>query len=313
MSGIRLLCSCMVFISVAVSGAGVARAQDSGAIASRYARHGVKTCLRCHDEKPVTLILRTPHAVRGDPRTPFAHHDCETCHGPSPEHMIKPKPGQKRAPVKIDFGRHARTPVHERNAVCLRCHQGGGRMNWQGSHHQSANLACTSCHKIHTLDDKVRFRATQAKVCFSCHKTQRAQALERSHHPILEGKVACSDCHAPHGAFGRADLRGGTVNDTCYKCHTEKRGPFLWEHPPVREDCTICHSPHGSAQAHLLKARTPWLCQECHSTEFHPSAVYSGTGVPPRGIDPHLLLRNCLNCHPKVHGSNHPSGPRFTR
>jgi predicted CXXCH cytochrome family protein len=53
-------------------------------------------------------------------------------------------------------------------------------------------------------------------------------------------------------------LLEATVNDTCYQCHAEKRGPFLWEHAPVREDCTNCHSPHGSTQPSLLKARTPW-------------------------------------------------------
>jgi hypothetical protein len=26
-----------------------------------------------------------------------------------------------------------------------------------------------------------------------------------------------------------------------------------------------------------------------------------------------LLGRNCMNCHPKIHGSNHPSGARLTR
>ena len=106
---------------------------------------------------------------------------------------------------------------------------------------------------------------------------------------------------------------GSTVNDTCYTCHAEKRGPYLWEHAPVREDCTICHAPHGSTQPGMLKMRGPWLCQTCHSWEFHPSSLYDGNNVLPRGLDNHTVLRNCMNCHPKVHGSNHPSGPRFTR
>jgi DmsE family decaheme c-type cytochrome len=305
--------ACMLPGLVLMLATGVARAQAAEEPLQQYASQGAKTCLKCHDEKPVTDIFQTAHAVRGDTRTPFAYHDCETCHGPSPEHMVKPAAGEARVPVEVNFAPGSSTPVSEQNTVCLNCHSGGERMHWRGSHHESAELACTSCHRIHAQDDKVRSRQGQATVCFTCHKAQRASAMQRSHHPLLEGQVTCSDCHASHGTFGTADLVGATVNDTCYQCHTEKRGPFLWEHPPVREDCTLCHSPHGSPEASLLKARAPWLCQECHSTEFHPSALYSGSGVPPNGMDAHLLLRSCLNCHPKVHGSNHPSGPRFTR
>jgi DmsE family decaheme c-type cytochrome len=104
-----------------------------------------------------------------------------------------------------------------------------------------------------------------------------------------------------------------TVNETCYTCHAEKRGPFLWEHPPAREDCTNCHTPHGSIHTPLLKARAPWLCQQCHLAPMHPSTAYSGTGVPPRGAAQQILANSCMNCHSQVHGTNHPSGPRNTR
>ena len=78
-------------------------------------------------------------------------------------------------------------------------------------------------------------------------------------------KMACSDCHNPHGSTGPTLLVKNSVNETCYTCHAEKRGPFLWEHAPVVDNCTNCHTPHGSANAPLLKARAPWLCQDCHS------------------------------------------------
>lgn len=291
-----------------------ASAQDqTGARDAPYAERGAETCMKCHDEPPVTLILNTPHAQRADPRTPFAVHDCETCHGPSPGHLKRPPEGQKRAPVEILFGRHAPTPVAEQNQVCLGCHQGSMRINWQGSQHQFADVPCASCHQVHALEDRVLSKETQREVCFSCHTTQRAQIHRLSSHPIDEGKMACTDCHNPHGSFGPKLLVKGTVNETCYQCHAEKRGPFLWEHPPVREDCGNCHTPHGSTQPRLLKVRTPWLCQQCHMEAFHPSTLYSGTGVPPRGVADRLLAKGCLNCHSQVHGSNHPSGVRFMR
>ena len=53
----------------------------------------------------------------------------------------------------------------------------------------------------------------------------------------------------------------------CVKCHSDKRGPFVYEHPPVRvEGCTICHNPHGSVNPRLLaRPATFTLCLECHN------------------------------------------------
>jgi DmsE family decaheme c-type cytochrome len=107
-------------------------------------------------------------------------------------------------------------------------------------------------------------------------------------------------------------LREPTLAETCYTCHAEKRGPFLWEHAPAREDCSICHQPHGSIHTALLNTRGPWLCQQCHLGS-HSSAAFDGTGIPPQGTRLQMLGKNCLNCHSQVHGSNNPSGATFTR
>ncbi len=239
----------------------------------------------------------------------MAQAGCETCHGPSNAHVRTPKKNE----ADVVFAEDGPTPVEARNRVCLDCHEGGAQMHWSASAHEFAGTGCASCHTIHALDDPVRVKQTQRDICFECHKVVRAQMHKRSHHPVVESQIACSDCHDPHGSLSEAQMARATVNDTCYRCHADKRGPFLWEHAPVREDCTICHRPHGSTQPALLKTRGPWLCQECHSAEFHPSEVYDGTDVRPGSFDQHTILKNCLNCHPKVHGSNHPAGARLTR
>jgi DmsE family decaheme c-type cytochrome len=196
-------------------------------------------------------------------------------------------------------------------------------MNWAGSAHESQNLPCVACHTIHTEEDPVLEKNTrpskwardsQASVCFQCHKEQKAKSFRLSSHPIKEGKASCSGCHNPHGAMGPSMLAKPTVTETCYQCHAEKRGPFLWEHGPVREDCRICHDPHGSNHRPMLRAWGPWLCQQCHMASYHPSTAYTGGMVAGLGSpDDHLLAQNCMNCHPEVHGSNHPSGVRWTR
>ena len=144
-----------------------------------------------------------------------------------------------------------------------------------------SGVACTNCHTLHAPSDKVLTKVTQPEVCFNCHKTERAQTHRISTHPIAAGKVACSDCHNPHGSTGPKNLVKNSVNETCFQCHAEKRGPFLWEHPSASDDCMNCHTPHGSTNPPLLRARAPYLCQECHGDGApHPGNVYSASSLP---------------------------------
>ena len=156
-------------------------------------------------------------------------------------------------------------------------------------------------------------KAEQADVCFACHKKQRADFNKPSHHPVRFGQMTCTDCHSPHGSAATALLKKSTLNQTCYGCHAEKRGPFLWEHAPASEDCTLCHTPHGSIHPALLTKRPPLLCQQCHSQSGHTSLALTGAGLPGGSPSGFLLAGSCLNCHSQVHGSNHPSGVKLMR
>ena len=81
--------------------------------------------------------------------------------------------------------------------------------------------------------------------------------------------MTCSSCHNPHGSATDNLLREPSVNETCYKCHADKRGPFLWEHEPVRDSCLNCHEPHGTINEYLLKIQRPMLCRQCHAGVGH--------------------------------------------
>lgn len=285
---------------------------------------GDKKCTVCHDENwrtPILTIYKTKHGVKGDSRTP----GCQSCHGESAQHREDPT---KSPQVVFGAKSKAISSVADRNAACLTCHESRIRPqpNWAGSKHDMRGLACTDCHEAHNPKPKVMTKLTQPEVCFSCHKDERAQIHRFSRHPILEGKVTCSDCHNPHGSTGQSLLAKNSVNETCYTCHAEKRGPFLWEHAPVVDDCTNCHMPHGSNQEALLKARAPMLCQNCHSGD-HGKNLYSGANLPngtvttanntiPVGSQSPAAqgnARSCLLCHSVIHGSNHPAGAKFER
>ena len=278
---------------------------------SSYTSKGSSSCETCHREPGIRSILNMPHGRAAAARGYTEDHACETCHGPSANHLSGVFASKTMPPVV--FGMKSRTPASEQNDVCLTCHQGSKTMHWEGSPHEAEEVPCASCHTVHTPRDRALDRRSQADQCADCHREVLISANRRSHHPMKEGQVICSDCHNPHGSTGEALLTHTSGNENCYACHAELRGPFLWEHAPVRDDCSICHTSHGSNQVALLKARTPWLCQECHQENYHPSSLYSGTGLPGAGASPDLLGKDCMNCHPKVHGSNHPSGARFTR
>lgn len=280
-------------------------------------------CVKCHDEEDLPAWQRAAHAQATDKRTPA----CTTCHGMSEGHVHKPAGATSQPKPDRMFRANTPTPVAERNAACLSCHRADAkRAMWGGSQHESADLACTSCHRIHTNTDKVMVRATQTEVCFTCHKEQRTQVLRPSHHPVPEGKMSCTDCHNVHGSAGPKLVKRDTINDTCYTCHAEKRGPFVFGHEPVSENCATCHNPHGSVVQAMLKSRPPLLCMECHTGHVAGGvgAVGGQPGVfgpaAPGQLAPAITSitngknvvniwqgRACMNCHTQVHGTNNPS------
>jgi DmsE family decaheme c-type cytochrome len=264
---------------------------------------GDAQCTRCHDETeeyPVLAIGKTRHGTIADGRTPT----CTSCHGESNLHVNRPPDAKERPKPDVTFSKASKTPMEQRTAACLSCHQDGNRIQWQMSAHASRDVSCTSCHQVHTGHDRVRDKVTQTETCFNCHKEQRVQVNRPSHHPIIEGKMSCSSCHNVHGGNPKQLVRD-SVTETCFTCHMEKRGPFVHSHPPVQEDCAICHQPHGTTTANLLKARPPFLCQECHSHTSHPSQA---AALPSGRTTSNTLLgavgRGCLNCHTNIHGSN---------
>lgn len=292
--------------------------EPEGGAAIPYSRDGADTCLRCHGEEgesPVLDIFKTRHGHRGDARGPFGQLQCESCHGPGDEHAGRVRRGQERPAIGF-FAAGSGATTDDENQICLGCHDGGHAAGWNASVHQQNDLGCTSCHRLHTMDDEVLDTRSQPQVCYGCHQQQRADSLKNSTHPLRYGKIACSDCHQPHDSSFEASLTESTVNETCYGCHADKRGPYLWEHPPVEEDCGACHRPHGSNHPALLTLRSPLLCQQCHSRSGHPSLALTGDELPGGSggnLSAFLLSRGCGNCHSQVHGSNHPSGVNLTR
>lgn len=303
----QLAVACAVFLSSLLVGA-AETSRDKPPPDIVYP--GDAACTRCHDEEEGPKVLsigKTRHGVVADRRAP----NCTACHGESQAHVDYKGSATPPKPERY-FSRHAKLSAEEMSAACLSCHQGGKRMNWHAGAHATREVACTACHEVHAPSDKVQDKRAQAGICYTCHKQQRAEMSRPSHHPVPEGKMACSDCHNAHGSAGQKMLVKDTTNATCFTCHAEKRGPFLHNHQPVVEDCANCHNPHGTTADAMLKTRMPFLCQQCHGNASHPGNVPAVRSNMPNALSANIgpgmaQARGCSNCHTNIHGSNNPS------
>jgi DmsE family decaheme c-type cytochrome len=298
--------------AVALIGTGYARAQA----APQAAAWSVADCQSCHDQATGPAFARSAHGKQDQ--------SCATCHQNVGEHAKAQMAGETGGPVPTLKTLKAR----EVNEVCLKCHEKNNQANYVGSMHDRRNVACTQCHGVHTYkSDKAQLKTkTDPETCFTCHQAMRAKSMRTSHHPVREGKMGCASCHNPHDGSRPKMLKADSVNELCYTCHTEKRGPFAFEHAPVREDCVSCHEPHGTNHPRLLTQKLPNLCYNCHFTgsghfgSGDNASTEKGVTVAPPGaptgyptVNSRFVERACRTCHVKIHGSNHPSGAFFVR
>ncbi|MEE8349722.1 MAG: DmsE family decaheme c-type cytochrome [Acidobacteriota bacterium] len=236
-------------------------------------------------------------------QTPHAAEDCEDCHGAGGEHLAA------GGDMSLSFREKA---PEVSTAQCLDCHQSMPEISaFAHSAHGRGNLSCVSCHQVHPQETNFGLlKAERTDLCVGCHQATRAEFQKPYHHPVLEGAMDCVDCHSPH-LEERRPLRRLALgaDEGCLDCHSDKKGPFAFEHLPLKVNgCQSCHQPHGSVNARLLdRAQVAQLCLECHT--MTPGVAGS---QPPAFHDLRSSrFRSCTTCHREIHGSN--SSPLFMR
>jgi predicted CXXCH cytochrome family protein len=227
------------------------------------------------------------------------------------------------SPLKIDGA------TYVGDQACAYCHADIARV-FPASPHAGLRLAnagvpgqfgCESCHGPGSkhiamggqggLDTFIINPRKDPQTCLQCHIEVNAEFHFPQHHPVLEGHMSCVDCHDPHGTDimkPEGGLAMSRLNESCAQCHREETQPFVFEHPAMREGCTVCHAPHGSINADMLIEPDSNLCLRCHAQTPEPGAP----GVILIGGRDHtadLAFGSCwtAGCHTAVHGSNvHP-------
>jgi DmsE family decaheme c-type cytochrome len=270
---------------------------------------GSETCQACHEDIFKSFLRSRHHTVEASkgvrgPSAQWAGKACESCHGPGSKHAESTAAADIVNPSKVRPG--------ESERICLGCHKNtfthSGRI--QGGHGRN-QVACVSCHSIHKPDAEAittgRNKAINAE-CASCHLQTWAEFQRPHKHRLPEGAMSCVDCHNPHGSFLPRMVDTVNANEpSCIRCHSDKRGPFTFEHPPVKlEGCKTCHAPHGSVNPRMLtRHEERFVCLECHANVGLSSAqTHTIGGVPPAFHDLRSTqFQNCSVCHIKTHGS----------
>jgi len=304
---------------------------------------GSEACKKCHEDE-YTRFKATQHAAMAQSRFDNGmNRGCEVCHGPGKKHTLAETKREADVTAGLDVPDFDPTLIiyyggqspKVLSNMCLTCHAGRDEehANYRRGEHWRNDVGCADCHDPHGLPlppdrlgsqtlvqsatahkpdwaSLVMLKQSEPQLCIRCHAEMKAQFTQPFRHRVLEGQMTCSDCHNPHGGFElRQDRLATTTDAICVKCHTDKQGPYTFEHAPLKlEGCTACHVPHGSSNPKMLKRADVFqLCLECHSDAHGIGA----TNTPSFHNLVFEKWRNCTTCHVMIHGSN--SHPLFFR
>lgn len=293
---------------------------------------GSESCQQCHREETAHFAV-TAHRSMLNSTADVDLRGCEACHGPAKVHVEFHVTAQallkegKQAEGNALYADEAKAnaarltkldklPAAQSSATCLKCHEGSTdqrtdeRFNFRRSEHFRHGLSCNDCHSSHSAKRSENLlREAEPEGCYKCHAEQKSSFARPFHHKVPEGAMKCSDCHNQHGSFQTKQLRSGIGSDVaCTKCHSDKAGPFVFEHAPVKlEGCQTCHSPHGSTNPRMLKRNeVRFLCLECHSNTggLSGAVAVGGVATPTFHNLAQRSYQDCTVCHVMMHGSN---------
>jgi predicted CXXCH cytochrome family protein len=189
--------------------------------------------------------------------------NCEMCHGPSQEHIVRIRSGDTSPPSNPDLPlRFSRLPADTYLAVCAQCHaqsaihdaDAAGNANYSD---QMPFFRAYPTHLPSNFSRKAFFRDGRHRAT-----TFIVEAFARSE-CFRKGNATCGSCHNPHPPDAETNPTSlefrGNPDQMCVQCHTAlaQRPQEHTRHAPGSEAsrCISCHMP-PIMDALLFPART---------------------------------------------------------
>ena len=218
--------------------------------AQEYSEEGAAACVDCHDTPKVMGIVDTVHASLANPRTPAAQKQCQSCHGPSANHMRFPM-----QVANVHFGSQSGAKPEVQNKMCIACH---GTMEekeaWHASAHGHEKVVCSSCHSMHDPSRVVPGKASLSAGCLECHgDLMEGVEISAFSHAVGQsiggqGEVTCAARQNPHGPL---------ESSRCLDCHSQA--------PEV-----LAQQSEKARRYHEVGAARGTECMRCHKGIAHP-------------------------------------------
>lgn len=283
----HLLAACTALVALAsLPGAGPAAEDQVRASA---------TCLECHGGMDSTLA-GSPHWLGTEHDGAAARSACTDCHAGDRRHW-------EDDPAKYPMTNPAKVGADAEARLCATCHQNSHQQNMaERNVHRANDVSCSDCHGVHGAKQASLLKRPEPELCFGCHARAEGQFAQPYRHPVAEGVLSCTDCHAGLDRTASDLTQNGT--NQCLSCHAQLAGPFPYAHQATLDHsteeggCLSCHEAHGGAHPRML--RQPYepphyqLCTQCHSVPRHFSNSMHGTT---------WATYACNDCHVDIHGS----------
>jgi tetratricopeptide (TPR) repeat protein len=231
------------------------------------------SCYGCHVSQLATHYTAGSDTYRttwGEPGI-----NCETCHGPSADHVRK---FRERTPGEdIHIVSMKRLTIQQRNEACASCHakltplDGGFRPGDRFFDHynlaalenddfypdgrdrrenytytgwlmsacaRSGKLDCLHCH---TSSGKQKFPAAQANnACLPCHEERVKNAKAHSHHAAGSAGSRCVSCHMPTTEYAKMRRSDHSMRPPAPESTLAYGSPNA---------CNLCHKDRGAGWA----------------------------------------------------------------
>ena len=274
------------------------------------------TCHSCHVSqlsRNYDVASNTYHTTWNEPGI-----NCETCHGPSQEHIqvCREKAKSDEVPEDLKIIRVKNFSPEQHNASCASCHAKGmpltqayvpgepffqhfnlmtlenpdyypdgrdlGENYTMTSWYQSACASNSELHCVtcHTSSGRYRYKDKDNEICAKCHQDHTDNFEAHSRHAV-EDSLTCVSCHMPKTEFARMTRSDHSMRPPTPATTIEFGSPNA---------CTICHTGENAEWANRYVKE--WHGNYQNEILNYARLIYQGRNGDFQQLDQMLMMIN---------------------